>query len=166
MIWAHTGMHSGDFEAFAYQMSALLLLHHGQKQMYRGWSRDDCGFAHSLFYSIDLKDEQCTAVKLVKLQTQTWNFKRCNLAEKKYLKCVQACFKKVCVFASQCIWFPVTCSNTSNVESESVCKIQWLFKLINGSFVILQPIPVISYKWLFSKVLSSWLKIDPFGLLQ
>lgn len=129
-------------------MSALLLLLCGQKQMYCRGSWDDC----SLF-STASSSQTCKAASV--------NLSNCSFKKKCHLS-AQACKKPcVCLFASQRIWFPSRCSNTSNVESESSGKIRWPLMLNGVSYMLPS-----SDSCNFLQSALFMLKIKPYGLLQ
>lgn len=91
--------------------------------MYCRGSWDDC----SLF-STASSSQTCKAASV--------NLSNCSFKKKCHLS-AQACKKPcVCLFASQRIWFPSRCSNTSNVESESSGKIRWPLMLNGVSYML------------------------------
>lgn len=111
-------MHLGDWKAFAYQMSQLLLLQRGRKQMHCCGSRDDCSAARSLLWPTRTQYWQrgWAMAELVMVPEQIrWNAVSCVMHV--------FCFSKYFLL-------PLGCSNTSDTENESTCKSAWPLMLL------------------------------------
>lgn len=110
-------IHLGDWKAFAYQMSQLLLLRRGRKQMHCCGSRDDCSVARSLLWPTRTRYRLrgWAMAELVMVPEQIrWDAVSCVMHA--------FCFSKYFLF-------PLG-KNTSDAENESTCKLAWPLMLL------------------------------------